>query len=120
MQLKRFDCKTESIYEGFIKNKKNESLVNFPLKNLDISKYVVEENSRKDCLYDLCAISQHFGSLSSGHYTALCLNDDEWYNFDDEKISKITNAKSVVSKGAYILIFRKKSLGNNKSQKNED
>ena len=120
VQLKRFDCKTESIYEGFIKNKKNESLVNFPLKNLDIGKYVVEENSRKDCLYDLCAISQHFGSLSSGHYTALCLNDDEWYNFDDEKISKITNAKSVVSKGAYILIFRKKSLGNNKSQKNED
>ena len=111
VQLKRFDCKTENIYEGLIKNKKNESLVIFPLQNLDISKYVVEENSRKDCLYDLCAISQHYGSLSSGHYTAFCLNGDEWYNFDDEKVSKISNEKNVVSKGAYILIFRKKSLG---------
>ena len=111
VQLKRFDCKTENMYEGLIKNKKNESLVIFPLQNLDISKYVVEENSRKDCLYDLCAISQHYGSLSSGHYTAFCLNGDEWYNFDDEKVSKISNEKNVVSKGAYILIFRKKSLG---------
>ena len=118
VQLKRFDCKTENIYEGIIKNKKNESLVNFPLQDLDISKYVVEENSRKDCLYDLCAVSQHYGLLSSGHYTAFCLNEGEWYNFDDEKVSKINNLKSVVSKGAYILIFRKKSLGGNKSELN--
>ena len=111
VQLKRFDCKTENVYEGLIKNKKNESLVNFPLTNLDISKFVVEENSRKDCVYDLCAISQHYGLLSSGHYTAFCLNEGEWYNFDDEKVSKIGNIKNVVSKGAYILIFRKKSLG---------
>ena len=118
VQLKRFDCKTENIYEGWIKNKKNESLVIFPLQDLDIGKYVVEENSRKDCLYDLCAISQHYGSLSSGHYTAFCLNEGEWYNFDDEKVSKISNIKNVVSKGAYILIFRKKSLGKMKSELN--
>ena len=111
VQLKRFDCKTENIYEGWIKNKKNDSLVIFPLKDLDIGKYVVEENSRKDCLYDLCAISQHYGGLSSGHYTAYCLNEGEWYNFDDEKVSKISDIKKVVSDGAYILIFRKKSLG---------
>ena len=110
VQLKRFDCKTENIYEGMLKNKKNDSLVVFPLENLDISKYVVEENSRKDSMYDLCAISQHYGSLSSGHYTAFCKNENEWYNFDDEKISKISNTNHVVSKGAYILIFRKKSL----------
>ena len=116
VQLKRFDCKTENVYEGFIKNKKNESLVDFPLKDLDISKYVVEENSKKDCLYDLCAISQHYGALSSGHYTAFCLNQGEWYNFDDENVSKISDLKKVVSKGAYILIFRKKSLGGNKTE----
>ena len=118
VQLKRFDCKTENIYEGLIKNKKNESLVNFPLQNLDISKYVVEENSKKDCVYDLCAISQHYGLLSSGHYTAFCINEGDWYNFDDEKVTKINNLKNIVSKGAYILIFRKKSLGGNKAELN--
>ena len=85
-------------------------MVVFPIQNLDISKYVVEENSRKDSLYDLCAISQHYGSLSSGHYTAFCKNGGEWYNFDDEKVSKIVNINQIISKGAYILIFRKKSL----------
>jgi len=110
VQLKRFDCKTENIYQGLLKNKKNDSLVVFPIQNLDISKYVVEENSRKDSQYDLCAISQHYGSLSSGHYTAFCKNGGEWYNFDDEKVSKINNTNQIISKGAYILIFRKKSL----------
>ena len=116
VQLKRFDCKTENIYEGLLKNKKNDSLVVFPIQNLDISKYVVEENSKKDSCYDLCAISQHYGSLSSGHYTALCKNEDEWYTFDDEKISKINNLKYIVTKGAYILIFRKKSLCKSKTK----
>jgi hypothetical protein len=114
VQLKRFDCKTENIYEGFLKNKKNDSLVVFPIQNLDIRKYVVEENSRKDSFYDLCAISQHYGTLSSGHYTAFCKNENEWYNFDDESIKKINNINHIVSKGAYILIFRKKSLGQSK------
>ena len=35
VQLKRFDCKTENIYEGLLKNKKNESLVVFPIEGLD-------------------------------------------------------------------------------------
>ena len=116
VQLKRFDCKTENIYEGLLKNKKNDSLVVFPIQNLDIRKYVVEENSRKDSFYDLCAISQHYGSLSSGHYTAYCLNENEWYDFDDEKIKKINNKDNIVTKWAYILIFRKKSLGQSKSK----
>lgn len=110
VQLKRFDFKSENMYDGMLKNKKNESLVIFPLENLDISKYVVEENSNKDSIYDLCAISQHYGSLSSGHYTAFCKNRNEWYIFDDDRIIQVTDLNSIISRGAYILIFRKKSL----------
>ena len=119
VQLKRFDCKTENIYEGLLKNKKNDSLVVFPIHDLDIRKYVVEENSRKDSFYDLCAISQHYGSLSSGHYTACCINENEWYSFDDETVKKVNDNSRIISKGAYILIFRKKSLGQSK-QKNPE
>ena len=86
-------------------------MVIFPIEDLDIGKYVVEENSRRDCLYDLCSISQHYGSLSSGHYTAYCKNEGEWYTFDDEKIRKVNNPSLIISNGAYILIYRKKSLG---------
>ena len=93
-------------------NKKNDSFVLFPVNNLDLRQYVVEENSKKDCIYDLCAISQHFGTLSSGHYTAYIKNLGEWYNFDDERVTKLdsNNLEKVVTKAAYILIYRKKSL----------
>jgi len=109
IQLKRFKIKSENIYSGVLHNKKNDSLVIFPISNLDLRQYVVEENSKKDSIYDLCAISLHFGSLSSGHYTAFCKNLGEWYNFDDEKVSK-KNEGDLVTKAAYILIYRKKSL----------
>ena len=109
IQLKRFKIKSENIYSGVLHNKKNDSLVIFPISNLDLRQYVVEENSKKDSIYDLCAISQHFGSLSHGHYTAFCKNLGEWYNFDDERVTK-KNENDLVSKAAYILIYRKKSL----------
>jgi hypothetical protein len=112
IQLKRFKIKSTNIYNGIMHNKKNDSFVLFPVNNLDLRQYVVEENSKKDCIYDLCAISQHFGTLSSGHYTAYIKNLGEWYNFDDERVTKLdsNNLEKVVTKAAYILIYRKKSL----------
>ena len=112
IQLKRFKIKSTNIYNGIMHNKKNDSFVFFPVNNLDLRQYVVEENSKKDCIYDLCAISQHFGTLSSGHYTAYIKNLGEWYNFDDERVTKLdsNNLEKVVTKAAYILIYRKKSL----------
>ena len=92
-------------------NKKNDSLVDFPLENLDLRPYVVEKNSRQNCIYDLCAVSQHYGTLSSGHYTAVCKNGGEWYSFDDDRVRKIEDKRNIVSKYAYILIYRRKNLG---------
>ena len=91
-------------------NKKNDSLVVFPITNLDLRQYIVEENSRKEGVYDLYAISQHFGNLSSGHYTALCKNGGKWYDFDDERVTESSEA-NVVSKSAYLLFYRKRNLG---------
>ena len=46
-------------------------------------------------LYDLYGVSNHYGSLNGGHYTASCLNDidKEWYYFDDSSVSPIGNSK---------------------------
>ncbi len=48
--------------------------VKFPLKNLDLNKYVdrtVDDQTKADAdaIYDLFAVSNHHGSLSNGHYT---------------------------------------------------
>ncbi|KAJ3089286.1 Ubiquitin carboxyl-terminal hydrolase 15, partial [Quaeritorhiza haematococci] len=44
---------------------------------------------RKSSKYDLFAISNHFGSLNSGHYTAYCKRGDRWLHFDDDKVSRV-------------------------------
>ena len=36
--------------------------------------------------FNLYAVSNHFGSLEGGHYTAYCSSDvhKKWYKFDDQ------------------------------------
>lgn len=45
------------------------------------------------------AVDQHYGGLGGGHYTALAKNVDanEWYSFDDSRVSKIDESAIVVS-----------------------
>ena len=61
--------------------------------------------------YDLYAVVNHIGNMSSGHYTAFCKNaiDQLWYSFDDTRVTQISEA-DVVTSDAYILFYQKKSL----------
>jgi ubiquitin C-terminal hydrolase len=78
---------------------------------IDPSSLEVLKQDKK--LYDLYAISNHFGSLNGGHYTAYCMNpaNKNWYEFDDGQVSRIgTNIQdikqTVVTKGAYVLFYK--------------
>jgi len=35
-------------------------------------------------MYDLFAVSNHYGQLLGGHYTAYAKNGDTWYRFNDD------------------------------------
>jgi ubiquitin C-terminal hydrolase len=111
IQFKRFRIKSTGLILGMLSNKKNDSLIDFPIDNFDLSNYIVAESEQKDAQYELIAISQHFGNLTSGHYTALCRNRGEWYHFDDERVSR-SKINDVVSPAAYLLFYRKKCLNN--------
>ena len=70
---------------------KINSQVGFPIKDFDISDFVLSK--KKDdpaILYDLFAISNHYGSLGGGHYTAYGYNHNynSWYDFDDSSVSE--------------------------------
>ena len=102
--LKRFS--REQSY--FISYSKNNDLINFPLENLDLGKYVCgpDKNYSK---YDLFAVSQHFGGTGGGHYTAVCKNyDGKWYDYNDSSCS-LSSPESVVSSSAYVLFYRKQN-----------
>ena len=105
IQLKRFKM-NNSNFNSIIHNQKNDALIDYPLDNLDLKEYVVDKNFNH--LYDLYAISVHNGSISSGHYTAICKNRENWYLFDDSKIYKIP-INQVVTESAYLLFYKRKN-----------
>lgn len=63
VHLKRFS------YSRFLKNKL-ETFVNFPVHDLDLATYVASTSEPQGYVYELYAISNHYGSMGGGHYTA--------------------------------------------------
>jgi ubiquitin C-terminal hydrolase len=53
----------------------------------------ITTSTNPKAIYDLYAVSNHYGSLGGGHYTAMCKNPvfDIWAEFDDSSVSKISN-----------------------------
>ena len=79
--------------------------IKFPMENLDISEFVKGQNSD---LYDLFAVSNHFGTLAGGHYTATVFNSvkNKWYDCNDSSVSEVNEISETAS---YILFYRAKS-----------
>lgn len=98
VHLKRFS------YEGRWKQKL-QTYVDFPLDSLDLAQYVIgpKQNLKR---YNLYGVSNHYGGLDGGHYTAYCKNSikQRWYKFDDHEVSEISTS-SVKSSAAYILFY---------------
>ncbi|TFK48403.1 hypothetical protein OE88DRAFT_1664178 [Heliocybe sulcata] len=121
IQLKRFSFKgpfTDKI----------ETLVDFPLKSLDLTNYLpppLPPGADKSQLnggqqlsyddprlqvppyrYDLYGVTNHFGSLSSGHYTAFISSRGGWMYCDDSRVTT-ADPKEVVGKPAYVLYYKR-------------
>ncbi|OAY73257.1 Ubiquitin carboxyl-terminal hydrolase 8 [Ananas comosus] len=84
IHLKRFS------YSRFIKNKL-ETFVEFPIHDLDLSSYITHRTDQPSTHYRLFAISNHYGNMGGGHYTAYAYHEGEkrWYDFDDRHVSPI-------------------------------
>lgn len=82
--------------QRFRGGKKNEDIVEFPLKGLDMSPYCMLDQETKDqhpeeYTYDLFGVINQIGSLFFGHYTAKAYNEeaDSWYDFNDSTVTKM-------------------------------
>ena len=107
IQLKRFKQDNEmgqrSIFNIF-NNSKNNALIDFPIKELDLSKYILSK-SETNTKYDLIGVINHYGGSSFGHYTAYCLNNKKWIEYNDDNVSNI-NENNIVSSAAYVLFYK--------------
>jgi ubiquitin C-terminal hydrolase len=54
--------------------------------------------------YDLYAISNHFGTMGGGHYTATVRNPARkaWFHYDDSRVSEICAMNDVASENARV------------------
>ncbi|KAI8562828.1 hypothetical protein RHMOL_Rhmol03G0065500 [Rhododendron molle] len=90
IHLKRFS------YNQFFKNKL-ETFVDFPIDNFDLPTCIVH-NSQQSHHYKLYAVSNHYGGLGGGHYTAFVQHGrDRWYEFDDSHVSPIVCRRQISS-----------------------
>merc|ERR1712038_1047006 len=90
---------------------KIDLFVDFPLKGVDLTKEVMHWDEGKEPIYDCYAVSNHFGGLGGGHYTAYAVNDEgEWCNFDDSRVSTNVDEAEVVSSAAYVLYYRRRDV----------
>ena len=88
--------------------RKNGELIDFPLENLDMGKYICGPD-KEYSKYDLFAVSQHYGGTGGGHYTAVCKNiDGNWYSYNDSSVSH-TSGSSANGSAAYVLFYRRKN-----------
>ncbi|XP_050414001.1 ubiquitin carboxyl-terminal hydrolase 4 isoform X1 [Patella vulgata] len=103
IHLKRFS------YNRYWRDK-IDALVEFPVKDLMLDKCVINKKLGKQ-RYDLIAVSNHYGGLGGGHYTAYGLNKttNDWYYFDDSSVSQSSDDQ-VVSKAAYVLVYQKRGV----------
>ncbi|KAM4096275.1 hypothetical protein ACJW30_08G093200 [Castanea mollissima] len=100
IHLKKFS------YSRFSKNKL-ETYVDFPIDNFDLSPYISQINGMSCNRYMLYAVSNHYGSMGGGHYTAFVHHGgDQWYDFDDSLVHPISQEK-IKSSAAYVLFYRR-------------
>jgi ubiquitin carboxyl-terminal hydrolase 2/21 len=89
-------------------NRKNQIMVDFPLKKLDLSKYVIGYN-KKSYIYDLYGVCNHSGSSLGGHYTSFVKNaNGKWYHYNDTVVSEVSDENHIISPKAYCFFYRKR------------
>ncbi|GAB2274235.1 hypothetical protein Dimus_009002 [Dionaea muscipula] len=102
IHLKRFS------YNRYLKIKL-DTLVSFPVHNLDLSKYVKCKDAHTlSHVYELFAISNHYGGLGGGHYSAYAklIDENRWYHFDDSHVSPVAE-DDIKTNAAYVLFYQR-------------
>jgi ubiquitin C-terminal hydrolase len=85
---------------------KINSRIQFPIDNLDLSKYVTGYDAHK-YKYELFGICNHMGGLNGGHYNAFAKNaDNYWLLYDDNTVTVVEHKPSIITQSAYCLFYR--------------
>lgn len=106
IHLKRFQYSSSTH-----RRDKIDKFIDFPLTGLDLTNEFTQWTEDEKPIYDCYAVSNHFGGLGGGHYTAFALSDEgTWTTFDDSRVTTEVDPKDVVSSAAYVLYYRRRDV----------
>ena len=89
---------------------KNNASVKF-YEGLDLKEIIDNETQRADYTkYDLFAISNHIGSINTGHYYSNIKIGQNWYCFEDSKVYKIGPQIEMNTQEVYTLFYKMKGF----------
>ena len=74
--------------------------IEFPLANLRLDELYGQYK-----VYNLCSVSNHFGDISSGHYTSFCKRMTTWHKVDDDRLIELPETE-IKTPEAYILFYK--------------
>ncbi|RLU22130.1 hypothetical protein DMN91_006510 [Ooceraea biroi] len=95
---------------------KRNIAVDFPLVGFNLKPYLVSENREntipanniRNYNYTLYAMSNHYGTMEAGHYTAFCKNatQNKWYKYDDQTVTEVSSSQvKSQNTSAYLLFY---------------
>ncbi|KAL4264076.1 Ubiquitin-specific protease doa4 [Pleurotus pulmonarius] len=117
IHLKRFETRGRF-------SDKIDTFVEYPLKALDLTNFMppplptgadkgqvsIDPSDPRTQLppyrYDLYGVTNHYGNLSSGHYTAYIASRGGWMSCDDSSV-RPADPKQVVNQKAYVLFYKR-------------
>ena len=90
-------------FEYNISARKKQNYVDFPLRQLSLREHALSNANLAS--YDLCAVSNHHGTMNGGHYASYCKppQGDVWYQCDAKTVTKLR--MPVKTSTAYLLFY---------------
>ncbi|XP_076439323.1 ubiquitin carboxyl-terminal hydrolase 8-like [Babylonia areolata] len=83
---------------------KKTTYVDFPINDLDLQEVTLGPKRRSR--YNLYGVSNHYGTMEGGHYTAFCRNpcNGKWHKFDDQEVYDMSQSE-VKTSAAFVLYY---------------
>ena len=92
-----------NVFKYNISARKKQNSVDFPLRQLSLGEHALSGAILASC--DLCAVSNHHGTMNGGHYISYCKppQGDVWYQCDDKTVTRLRTPVKMST--AYLLFY---------------
>ncbi|KIW90947.1 uncharacterized protein Z519_08730 [Cladophialophora bantiana CBS 173.52] len=96
-----------SIFDNYGNQLKNTAHVRVPVRLDFLRRWCapLDQNDESvEAVYELKCVVTHYGSHHDGHYVALGKRDKDWYSFNDERVTRISE-EEVLARGNGFMLF---------------